>query len=178
MRFFQAHNIICLTETLQTLVLRYSESWAEAVEPSNTLVFHEATRKTSVGDRYASVINERSPTRLSRKKSISAPAMESSHRMSARKNACFQARTHRQAGSGYPSAADDGGSRDSCTGDEVVQRTVQHLPVPQLLQEVVEVVLAPTERVQQRTVKHVEAPVPHIMEETAEVALVPRERVQ
>ena len=59
-----------------------------------------------------------------------------------------------------------------------VQRTVEHVPVPQVLEEIVEVSLAPAEGVQQRTVEHVPAKVPEMMEETVGVALVPRERGQ
>ena len=56
--------------------------------------------------------------------------------------------------------------------ERVQQATVEHVPVPQILEEIVEVVLASVERVQRRTVD-----VP--MEETVElVRLVPREQVQ
>ena len=58
----------------------------------------------------------------------------------------------------------------------VQQRTVEHEPVPQVLEETVEVALVPQERVQQRTVDHV--PVPQFLEETVEVALVSHGRMQ
>ena len=49
-------------------------------------------------------------------------------------------------------------------------------PVPQILDETVEVVLALTKRLQQRTV---DVPMPQVLEETVEVVrLVPQERVQ
>ena len=60
--------------------------------------------------------------------------------------------------------------------ERVQQRVVEHEPVPQILQETVEVVLIPQERVQQRVVEH--EPVPQILQETVEVVLIPHERVQ
>ena len=49
--------------------------------------------------------------------------------------------------------------------------------MPQILEETIEVVVAPTERVQQRTVEHV--PEPQLRKETVEVVKwVPQERVQ
>ena len=72
----------------------------------------------------------------------------------------------------------------------VQQPTVEQVPVPQFLGETVEVVLAPTERVQRRSV---DVPMSQVLEETVEVQilnepqfaeeivevsrLVPRERV-
>ena len=54
--------------------------------------------------------------------------------------------------------------------------TVENAPVPQILEETVEVVLATTERVQRRTV---DVPTLQVLEETVEVAkLNPCERVQ
>ena len=52
----------------------------------------------------------------------------------------------------------------------------RHATVPEFPEQTVEVVPAPTERVHQRTVEQV--PVPQILAETVEVALVPRERVR
>ena len=61
--------------------------------------------------------------------------------------------------------------------EQVHRRTVEHATAPQILEETVEVVLAPHEQVQQLTVEQV--PVPQILEEAVEVVrLVPRERVQ
>ena len=62
--------------------------------------------------------------------------------------------------------------------ERVQQRAVEHVKVPQLLEETVEVVLAPTERVQLRTVEEI-VDVPQILDETVEVLkLVPKKRVQ
>ena len=64
--------------------------------------------------------------------------------------------------------------------ERVQQRTVEHALVPQILEETVEVVLAPTERVQQRIGEQiVELLIPQIVEENVEVVrLVPQECVQ
>ena len=60
--------------------------------------------------------------------------------------------------------------------ERMQQPTVEHAPVPQIREETVEVVLAPTERVQQRTV---DVPMPQVLEETVEVVkLATHERVQ
>ena len=50
--------------------------------------------------------------------------------------------------------------------ERVQQPIVEHAPVPQFLQETVEVVLTSTERVQQRTV---DVPVPQVLEETVQI---------
>ena len=59
---------------------------------------------------------------------------------------------------------------------KLVQRTVEHVPVPQIMEETVEVALVPHERGKQRTV---DVPMPQVLEETVEVVrLASHERVQ
>ena len=59
--------------------------------------------------------------------------------------------------------------------DRVQQPTVEHAPVPQLLEETVELALSPTERVQRRTV---DVPMSQVLGDTIVVVrLVLRERV-
>ena len=81
-------------------------------------------------------------------------------------------RPSRWSDGGYTGASCHGGNR-SPTG--VNPRTVEQVPVPQTLEETVEV-LAPTERVQQRTV---DVPLPQMLEETVQmVRSASHERVQ
>ena len=65
----------------------------------------------------------------------------------------------------------------------IVEQTVD-VPTPQILEEIVEAISAPHERVQQRTVEHriveqtVDVPTPAILEEIVEAGSAPHERVQ